>query len=140
MLTKLNSILVPSIAKEYTRSRAQHDSNARHWTELYAKPPSSPPIQNKPMQSSSKTQPNQGRPVQPLGSNQVIVIEDSDEESSTQERSRPPDNKRKRKDNLLLGSRERSESARSVRRRHDTPTNQEGTSTFASAEVIVIDD
>ncbi|KAI8970657.1 ubiquitin-conjugating enzyme/RWD-like protein [Trametes punicea] len=30
--------LVPSIATEYVRNRAQHDHNARWWTELYARP------------------------------------------------------------------------------------------------------
>jgi len=32
--------LVPSIATEYMRNRAQHDRTARRWTELYAHPPS----------------------------------------------------------------------------------------------------
>jgi len=35
--------LVPSIATEYMRNRKQHDNNARHWTELYARPGASPP-------------------------------------------------------------------------------------------------
>ena len=29
---------MPSIATEYVRNRKQHDNNARHWTELYARP------------------------------------------------------------------------------------------------------
>ncbi|KAF9244275.1 ubiquitin-conjugating enzyme/RWD-like protein [Melanogaster broomeanus] len=35
--------LVPSIATEYMRNRAQHDRTARRWTELYARPPAPPP-------------------------------------------------------------------------------------------------
>ncbi|KAG8854905.1 hypothetical protein FRB96_007305 [Tulasnella sp. 330] len=31
--------LVPGIASEYTRNRAQHDATAREWTRLYAAPP-----------------------------------------------------------------------------------------------------
>jgi len=36
--------LVPSIATEYTRNRSQHDRTARNWTELYARPPSTPAV------------------------------------------------------------------------------------------------
>ncbi|KAF8128364.1 ubiquitin-conjugating enzyme/RWD-like protein [Boletus edulis] len=35
--------LVPSIATEYIRNRAQHDRTAKRWTELYARPPPPPP-------------------------------------------------------------------------------------------------
>ncbi|KAF9219297.1 hypothetical protein BS17DRAFT_789616, partial [Gyrodon lividus] len=35
--------LIPSIATEYMRNRAQHDRTARRWTELYARPPPPPP-------------------------------------------------------------------------------------------------
>ena len=53
---------VPSIATEYVRNRKQHDNNARHWTELYARPgvspqPASPPpssVGQVPMGSSSR--------------------------------------------------------------------------------------
>ncbi|KAF7368941.1 hypothetical protein MVEN_00220300 [Mycena venus] len=35
--------LVPSIAAQYTRNRKLHDSTARQWTELYARPKPPPP-------------------------------------------------------------------------------------------------
>jgi len=40
--------LVPSIATEYVRNRKQHDNNARHWTELYARPGATPPSTSPP--------------------------------------------------------------------------------------------
>jgi len=43
--------LVPSIATEYVRNRKQHDNNARHWTELYARPGVSPPSASPPPSS-----------------------------------------------------------------------------------------
>ena len=42
---------VPSIATEYVRNRKQHDNNARHWTELYARPGVSPPPTSPPPSS-----------------------------------------------------------------------------------------
>lgn len=42
---------VPSIATEYVRNRKQHDNNARHWTELYARPGVTPPSTSPPPSS-----------------------------------------------------------------------------------------
>ena len=39
---RLNALPVPSIATEYVRNRKKHDSTAREWTRLYAKPPPPP--------------------------------------------------------------------------------------------------
>lgn len=46
--------LVPSIATEYMRNRIQHDSTARRWTELYARPPPLPAPAGFPPSSRSK--------------------------------------------------------------------------------------
>lgn len=42
---------MPSIATEYVRNRKQHDNNARHWTELYARPGVSQPSASPPPSS-----------------------------------------------------------------------------------------
>lgn len=47
---------VPSIATEYVRNRKQHDNNARHWTELYARPGVSPPSTSPPSSSVGPVQ------------------------------------------------------------------------------------
>ncbi|CAL1710725.1 unnamed protein product [Somion occarium] len=106
--------LVPSIATEYVRNRAQHDRTARHWTQLYAKPrpPTPPPIAahspspapSIPSSSSrakgkSRASPATRSPF-PSGTRSTasntstpIVIDDSDDERSV---SRPQNRKRKR--------------------------------------------
>jgi len=57
--------VVPSIATEYVRNRKQHDNNARHWTELYARPGVSPP--------STSPPPSSVGPV-PIGSSRLFSI------------------------------------------------------------------
>ncbi|KAJ7248206.1 ubiquitin-conjugating enzyme/RWD-like protein [Mycena haematopus] len=65
--------LVPSIAAQYTRNRKLHDSTARQWTELYArpKPPPPPPAPRAP--AKSRVRPSKA-------ASSLIVIDDSDDE------------------------------------------------------------
>jgi len=46
--------LVPSVATQYIRNRKLHDTTARQWTELYAKPPQTKPaiLKSSPVPSS----------------------------------------------------------------------------------------
>ncbi|KAJ7856695.1 ubiquitin-conjugating enzyme/RWD-like protein [Mycena olivaceomarginata] len=68
--------LVPSIAAQYTRNRKLHDSTARQWTDLYArpKPPPPPTPPRAPPPAKSKVRPTRKRASSP------IVIDDSDDE------------------------------------------------------------
>ncbi|KAJ6460936.1 ubiquitin-conjugating enzyme/RWD-like protein [Mycena sanguinolenta] len=72
--------LVPSIAAQYTRNRKLHDSTARQWTDLYArpKPPPPPPAPRAPP-AKSKVRPN--RTTSSRAASSLIVIDDSDDES-----------------------------------------------------------
>ncbi|KAF9447467.1 ubiquitin-conjugating enzyme, partial [Macrolepiota fuliginosa MF-IS2] len=36
------SVVLPNVAQQYTRNRRQHDTTAREWTALYAKPRATP--------------------------------------------------------------------------------------------------
>ncbi|KAF9473379.1 hypothetical protein BDN70DRAFT_885893 [Pholiota conissans] len=101
--------LVPSIATQYTRNRKVHDSTARSWTALYAKPKPPPPAPaapsskargKKPAESTSlpsshadtgnstSLPPRSARASQPSAStppittgNTIIVLDDSDDEA-----------------------------------------------------------
>ncbi|KAJ6535935.1 ubiquitin-conjugating enzyme/RWD-like protein [Mycena vulgaris] len=78
--------LVPSIATQYTRNRKLHDSTARQWTELYARPKPPPPPRAPPVKS--KVRPTK----KTVASGPPIVIDDSDDERP----SRGAGKKRKR--------------------------------------------
>ncbi|KAJ7471283.1 ubiquitin-conjugating enzyme/RWD-like protein, partial [Mycena galericulata] len=90
--------LVPSIATQFTRNRKLHDSTARQWTELYARPkpppPPAPPVPRVlPAKSKAKIvnkTAGSGRAF--ASSNDLIIIDDSDDEG----RSRGAGKKRKR--------------------------------------------
>ncbi|KAF7377798.1 hypothetical protein MSAN_00203200 [Mycena sanguinolenta] len=71
--------LVPTIAAQYTRNRKLHDSTARQWTELYArpKPPPPPPAPRAPP-AKSKVRPS--RTTSSRTASSLIVIDDSDDE------------------------------------------------------------
>ncbi|KAJ7720301.1 ubiquitin-conjugating enzyme/RWD-like protein [Mycena maculata] len=85
--------LVPSIATQYTRNRKLHDSTARQWTELYArpKPPPPPPALRVPP-PKSKVKPTSRTAGSSRASTSTIVIDDSDDEG----RDRGAGKKRKR--------------------------------------------
>ncbi|KAJ7578692.1 ubiquitin-conjugating enzyme/RWD-like protein [Mycena floridula] len=79
--------LVPTIANQYIKNRQLHDSTARRWTELYAKPKPPPPM---PVVVSSKA--SGKRKAAPATESTTITIEDSDTEepaSSSNKRRRP---------------------------------------------------
>ncbi|KAJ7083653.1 ubiquitin-conjugating enzyme/RWD-like protein [Mycena belliarum] len=77
--------LVPSIATQYTRNRKLHDSTARQWTALYARPkPPSPSPPPPPPPAKAKTGPKRtaasGSASRPIHDSRPIVIDDSDDE------------------------------------------------------------
>jgi hypothetical protein len=75
--------LVPSIATEYTRHRAEHDARARQWTELYALPPPPPPppkVISPTKQSAAKGKGKAKQDMIPI--NIDLNLESSDEGSS----------------------------------------------------------
>ncbi|KAJ6551652.1 ubiquitin-conjugating enzyme/RWD-like protein [Mycena capillaripes] len=81
--------LVPSIAGQYTRNRKLHDSTARQWTELYARPkPPPPPPPPRAPPAKSRVRPTKRTAGSGAGSNDLIVIDDSDEERSPAGRKR----------------------------------------------------
>ncbi|KAF8575023.1 hypothetical protein K439DRAFT_1370916 [Ramaria rubella] len=107
--------LVPQIATEYVRDRAQHNKNAARWTQLYALPPTPKPAPSSP--SSSK------RPA--ASQDDPIVIEDSPE--------RPTRRKRERAADQEEGKRKRAHRATGAE-------SGAGASGSGSSDVIVIDD
>ncbi|KAG8995658.1 hypothetical protein FRB94_008883 [Tulasnella sp. JGI-2019a] len=98
--------LVPGIASEYTKNRAQHDATAREWTRLYATPPkpSSPPPSNKgkgratapvPALSPAASNPNSARATPNPGSitrraPDIIELSSDVEEDTTRGRMLAP--------------------------------------------------
>ncbi|KAJ7698873.1 ubiquitin-conjugating enzyme/RWD-like protein [Mycena metata] len=76
--------LVPSIASQYTRNRKLHDSTARQWTELYARPkPPPPPPPPRAAPAKSKAKPGKKTTRTSGGSSSrgdLIIIDDSDDE------------------------------------------------------------
>lgn len=137
--------LVPSIANEYLKNRAQHDKTARYWTQQYARPPSPPPapipVQQPLPNSSSKakaralaatsTTPRSMRSMtrpSRIERGDPIVIDDSDDDTSRASRS----TKRKRgTEEEAAGS-----SSRPLRRR----TTRGAIVPVPDDEVIVIED
>jgi hypothetical protein len=72
---------VPSIATQYTRNRKIHDSTARQWTELYARPKPPPPP---PQESKAKgKQRSHAQPSTSTSTSEPITVEDSDDERPT---------------------------------------------------------
>ncbi|TCD66881.1 hypothetical protein EIP91_000779 [Steccherinum ochraceum] len=134
--------LVPSIATEYVRSRSQHDRTARHWTQLYAKPP--PPPKSAPVvvvpavasRAKASTPVNAGRArAAPTRSIEAIVIEDSDEEDAPRSAALP---KRKRDvDGADVDSSGTDDVLSARRNRRRVNGGPEGSS---ARDVIVIDD
>ncbi|KAJ6475738.1 ubiquitin-conjugating enzyme/RWD-like protein [Mycena vitilis] len=72
--------LVPSIAAQYTRNRKLHDSTARQWTELYARPKPPPPSPPPRAPVKSKVRPTKKASPASTSSGSLIVIDDSDDE------------------------------------------------------------
>ncbi|TFK32315.1 ubiquitin-conjugating enzyme/RWD-like protein [Crucibulum laeve] len=91
-------LLVPSIATQYVKSRKVHDSTARQWTEMYARPPKpksvAPPAPVAPTTSSSRVKGKRKAEPEPAGSSSrpsrtpvvsaepVIVLDSDDEDAS----------------------------------------------------------
>lgn len=157
-------LTVPSIANQYVQNRALHDSTARRWTELYAKPPPPPPVA--PATASAKSQgkkkavdsaPGSSTPSEP------ITIDDSEDESTPAPRrntrstaARPVVTKRKRgvdADEVVLeldsdsdaGVKEPTEKPRKHKKRAPAQntggsSRQHASSNDGDDEVIVIED
>lgn len=68
---------VPSIATQYVRNRVQHDSTARQWTQLYARPPPPPA----PAVPSAKAKGKKKSAPDSRSVPDEITILDSDEEA-----------------------------------------------------------
>ncbi|KAK7689478.1 hypothetical protein QCA50_007270 [Cerrena zonata] len=153
--------LVPSIATEYVRNRAQHDRTARQWTQQYAQPrpppppPPPPPIAIStppPVSASYPSSRARGKtratsiPCPPHSSaaggrasssrTGAIVIDDSDDEASMARRSQA----RKRKREIEGGTIDLSEQESSSERRRKRVTGTREGTTLSQGEVIVIDD
>lgn len=94
--------LVPPIATEYIRNRAQHDRTARQWTELYARP--TPAVasstKGKAKAKATSPMPAPGSRASSTGAGstrtQAITIDDSDDEVRAVARGRAGGAKRKR--------------------------------------------
>ncbi|OCH85659.1 hypothetical protein OBBRIDRAFT_838782 [Obba rivulosa] len=133
--------LVPSIATEYVRNRPQHDRTARHWTELYARPP--PPPAAPGAKGKGKARPAAPAAERAASStdSEVITIEDED---ADEPRAPAPRAKRKRPaggaEIDLTGSEEEARPPR--RRRPDTASAGGGSSGAGTpgGDVIVIED
>ncbi|THG99131.1 hypothetical protein EW026_g3164 [Hermanssonia centrifuga] len=151
--------LVPSIANEYVRNRAQHDRTARQWTQLYAQPPPPPApsivtpltVPNSRAKGKARhtslnpsiysSRANSAAPSTPGPSNAstpvTIEIEDSDEERNKRPVAsrRPTAVKRKRGSGAVdvdLVAEEEAEARARRRRAGDGPSGLR--------EVIVIED
>ncbi|KAI0711087.1 ubiquitin-conjugating enzyme/RWD-like protein [Fomitopsis betulina] len=130
--------LVPSIATEYVRNRAQHDHTARQWTELYARPtPVAAPTKGKGKGKAAASQvPAPGSRASSAGAGstrtQAIAIDDSDDEVRAVARGRAGGAKRKR------GRPEASDGGSEVV--ETPPTRRRRTARPAGGDVIVIED
>ncbi|KAJ7243040.1 ubiquitin-conjugating enzyme/RWD-like protein [Mycena rebaudengoi] len=83
--------LVPTIASQYQRNRKLHDSTARQWVDLYARPKPPPPPPRAPPPPPPKSKSKKKAAVTDSG---PIVIDDSDDEGGKRAAGR----KRKRVD------------------------------------------
>ncbi|KAG8221586.1 ubiquitin-conjugating enzyme/RWD-like protein [Butyriboletus roseoflavus] len=158
--------LVPSIATEYTRNRAQHDRTARRWTELYARPPSPPPqlasaLTSVPGSSSKRTKGKEkasttqtappsrsgGAAAGTSGSSNIrrqlqsepIMIDDMGEEVPTPASAPPRQSGRKRRREPDIIDVDLGEEER-IRSRLRVPPGYSSSRVQSSGEVIVIDD
>ncbi|KAH9949748.1 ubiquitin-conjugating enzyme/RWD-like protein [Amylocystis lapponica] len=140
--------LVPSIATEYVRNRAQHDRTARNWTEIYALPraPAAPAkAKGKSRAADISVPPAAGsstgaHPRRGSAGGDVITIDDSDGEGSPRVRRTPRTRaatKRKRgaEDEVVI---EDASPVRPARRRRGAP--RAGGSRATGGDVIVIED
>ncbi|KAH7922732.1 hypothetical protein BV22DRAFT_1037159 [Leucogyrophana mollusca] len=157
--------LVPSIATEYIRNRAQHDRTARQWTELYARPPSPTPLE--PSSSSPAAISNLGNKrkgkgrasavVAPSNASsssalrpETIILDDSDDDivaSASTASARQRAKKRQRDtDTIDIDLVEEEERASNKRRMSSRADNRGGRAmnpargSETTGEVIVIDD
>jgi hypothetical protein len=89
---------VPAIATEFLRNRNKHDSTAREWTRLYARPPPPPPPARGPAPSTPSTRAKgkaratvatQSNPSEAAShlSGAIIEIADSDEDHAPKTRT-----------------------------------------------------
>jgi len=71
LLTDPNPLdpLVPTIATEFIRNRAQHDKTARQWTEMYAKPPPPRPLSSAPAPTPAAASSSTSTSAAPLPTN-----------------------------------------------------------------------
>ncbi|KAI0327743.1 hypothetical protein GY45DRAFT_1327287 [Cubamyces sp. BRFM 1775] len=159
--------LVPSIATEYVRNRVQHDSNARRWTELYARPPSSAVSSSANskgkasaasaatasgaprLQSAAPSRPSSARPTAPSRTAtpaETITIEDSEDERPGRATATRGAQRAKRKrgagtDGAVdVDLTAQDSSAARPARRQRVGTSTSGGGTGGSSEVIVIED
>ncbi|KAH8096859.1 ubiquitin-conjugating enzyme/RWD-like protein [Cristinia sonorae] len=140
--------LVPSIATEYMRNRAQHDSTARHWTKLYAAPPPPPkPVPNSaPTTSKARSQATPTVELQQSlrsaasRTSETIVIDDSDEEQQQSSRSTANRTKRKRETGTADLDLTRDDSQEPTERRSRRRVGDGAGSSGGEHDVIVIDD
>ncbi|KAK7052422.1 ubiquitin-conjugating enzyme/RWD-like protein [Favolaschia claudopus] len=95
--------LVPSIASQYTRNRKLHDSTARKWTDLYARPKPAPPPPAPPPPARATSSQSRARPTRTTQN--AIVIDDSDDEAARSRRA-GAGAKRKRKAATQTNARE----------------------------------
>ncbi|KAF8218262.1 ubiquitin-conjugating enzyme/RWD-like protein [Mycena galopus ATCC 62051] len=73
--------LVPSIAAQYTRNRKLHDSTARQWTDLYARPkPPPPPPRAPPAPTKSRVRPGTSKKAAAPTPSLIVIDDDSDDE------------------------------------------------------------
>ncbi|KAH7909412.1 ubiquitin-conjugating enzyme/RWD-like protein [Hygrophoropsis aurantiaca] len=160
--------LVPSIATEYVRSRAQHDRTARQWTELYALPPPQAPKEvSKPsitvVSNPGAKNKGKGRAVPAAPSSnasssstarpsrvETIVLDDSDDEVTSTTSARRAGKKRQRGGSTVdidLVEEERTTTRRRLNTRMDrdgggarSSTSSRSMGRVRDSEVIVIDD
>ncbi|KAG6809965.1 hypothetical protein H0H92_013893 [Tricholoma furcatifolium] len=154
--------LVPSIANQYMRNRKAHDTSARQWTELYArpKPPPAPvPASSAKAKGKQKATDIPNRPSAHAASasststsSEPIVIEESDDETNVPKRSSPR-TKRKREaeekiEINLVEDGDEAELTGTANKKRKTPRNSLASGESGSlsqplrqlGEVIVLDD
>ncbi|KAF8996030.1 ubiquitin-conjugating enzyme/RWD-like protein [Cyathus striatus] len=82
--------LVPAIATQYTRNRRLHDSTARQWTEMYARPPKPttavPSSKAKGKRKADVTSDATGSSTR-VAAGETVIILDSDDETMVKDQS-----------------------------------------------------